>query len=74
MTSPHPLTGGARQVRSNPFGDPNSHLSLGEIDELRRLWRKVADGECNAQDHARLYYLNKRRVLPIYDIAPKGAA
>lgn len=65
---PHPLTGRARQAF------PFDHLTLAEVDESRRLWNRLAEGKADMQDKVRLKFLHDRRVFPICDSMPKGAA
>lgn len=53
---------------------PWDHLSLAEVDETKRLWRKLVGDGLEERGHQRLAYLSKRRVRPQYETVQGSAA
>jgi hypothetical protein len=61
-------------VRSNPFDDPDSHLTQREVLQWEILVGALRRRHLSWQEHALLGQLNARARPPIYELEPKGAA
>ena len=61
-------------MASNPFADPDAHLTLAQVAEFEALVAGLRSRMLSPREHARLGWLNARARPPRYDILPERVA